>query len=172
MYESFRTRSCVSPRMDRKPAFAVVYTLLSLMISLCLACATRSEAGARCPVIEVSAVADAQTDSSRTGTLNDTTTIAMYRTPLVATGDVTGATASRSNDQWVLTFTVTDDAAKRVHEFSKQHVGTNLALVVDGKVYGTPRIAGAIVGNRYRIEGFNQADAERLATAMSNGCRR
>lgn len=172
MYESCRTRSCVSPRMGRKPAFAVAYTLLSLLISLCLACATRSEAGAPCPAIEVSAVADTQTDSSKTGTLNDTTTIVMSRTPLVATGDITGATASQSNDQWVLNFTVTDDAAKRVHEFSKQHVGTNLALVVDGKVYGTPRIAGAIVGNRYRIEGFNQTDAERLATAISNGCRR
>ena len=172
MYESFRTRSCVSPRMDRKPAFAVVYTLLSLMISLCLACATRSEAGAPCPAIEVSAVADTQTGSSKTGILNDTTTIVTSRTPLVATGDITGATASQTNDQWVLNFTVTDDAAKRVHEFSKQHVGTNLALVVDGKVYGAPRIAGAIVGNRYRMEGFNQADAERLATAISNGCRR
>jgi len=172
MYESFRTRPYVSPGIDRTPAFAVVYTLLSLMISLCLACATRSEAGAPCPAIEVSAVADTQTHSSKTGTLNDTTTIVMSRTPLVATGDITGAAASQTNDQWVLNFTVTDEAAKRVHEFSKQHVGTNLALVVDGKVYGTPRIAGAIVGNRYRIEGFNQADAERLATAISNGCRR
>jgi hypothetical protein len=48
-----------------------------------------------------------------------------------------------------------------------------MALVVDGKAHGgTPRIAAAIVGNRYQIEGFNRADAERLATAMSNGCRR
>jgi preprotein translocase subunit SecD len=171
MYESFRTRSCVSVRMSRKPASAVVYILSSLLISLSLACATRSEAGSPCPAIEVSAVADTQTNSRKTGTLNDTTTIVMSRTPLVATGDITGATASRINDQWALNFTVTDDAAKRVHEFSKQHVGTNLALVVDGKVYGTPRIAGAIVGNRYRIDGFNQADAERLATAISNGCR-
>jgi preprotein translocase subunit SecD len=172
MYESFRTRSCVNPRMARKPAFAVVYTLASLLISVCLACATRSEAGAPCPAIEVSAVADGQTDSSKTGTLNDTAVIVMSRTPLVATSDITGASASKINYQWVLNLTVTDDAAKRVHEFSKQHVGTNLALVVDGKVYGTPRIAGAVVGNRYRIDGFSQADAERLATAISNGCRR
>ena len=173
MYESFRTRFCVSPRMDRKPAFAVVYTLLSLMISLCLACATRSEAGAPCPVIEMSAVADTQTDSSKTVTLNDTTTILMSRTPLVASGDITGAAASQTNDQWVLNFTVTDDAATRVHEFSKQHVGRNLALVVDGKVHGgTPRIAGAITSNSYEIDGFNRADAERLAAAIGNGCRR
>ena len=168
MYESFRTRS----RMDRKPVFAVAYTLLSLSISLCLACATRSEAGAPCPVIEVSAVADSQTNSNKAVPLNDTTTIVMSRTPLVSTRDITGATASQANDRWALEFTVTDDAAKRVHEFSKQHVGTNLALVVDGKVYGTPRIAGAIAGNRYRIDGFNRADAERLAAALSIGCRR
>jgi preprotein translocase subunit SecD len=119
----------------------------------------------------MSGVADTQTDSSKTVTLHDNTTILISRTPLVATGDITGATASETDDQWVLNFTVTDDAAKRVHEFSKQHVGTNLAFVVDGKVHGTPRIAGAISGG-YRIEGFNRADAEGMATAINNGCRR
>jgi preprotein translocase subunit SecD len=172
MYESFRTRSCVSPRVDRKPLFVIVHTLLSMMICLCLACATRHEAGTPCPAIEMSAVADTPTDSSKTVTLNDTTNSLISRTPLVGTGDITGATASQSQDQWVLNFTVTDDAAKRVHEFSKQHVGSNLALVVDGKVYGTPRIASAIVGNGYRIEGFNRGDAERMATALGKGCRR
>ena len=174
MYESFRRRSCVTPRMDRKPRFVTVHTLLSLIICLCLACATTGhEAGAPCPVIEMSGLADTPTDSTKTVTLNDTTTILISRTPLVATSDITGASASQTGDQWELDFTVTDDAAKRVHEFSKQHVGRNMALAVDGKVHGgTPRIAGAIISNRYEIDGFNRADAERLATAISNGCRR
>ncbi len=171
MFESFHLRSCVSPRMDRKPSFVIVHTLLSLMICLCLACATRQEAGAPCPAIEMSAVADAPTDSSKTVTLNDTTKILILRTPLVATGDITSASASQTGDQWVVNFTVTDDAAKRVHDFTQQHVGRNLALVVDGKAHGAPRIGGAIVGG-YRIDGLNRADAERLATAISNGCRR
>jgi preprotein translocase subunit SecD len=158
--------------MDRKPPFVIVRILLSSMICLCLGCAARHETGASCPAIEMSAVADTQTDSSKSVTLNDTMAVLMSRTPLVATGDITGATASQTEDQWVLNFTVTDDAAKRVHEFSKQHVGRNLALVVDGKVHGTPRIAGALTGNGYRIDGFNRADAERLASAISNGCRR
>lgn len=172
MYELFRTRSCVSPRMDLKPPFAIVHTLLSLMMCLCLACATRNEAGTPCPVIEMSVVTDTPTDSSKTVTLNDTTKILMSRTPLVATSDITGATASQADGEWTLNFTVTDDAAKRVHDFTQQHVGRTLALVVDGKVYGTPRIASAIIGNKYRIEGFNRADAERMATAISTGCRR
>ena len=162
----------MSSRMGRKPAFVVVHTLLLLMISLCLACATSQETSVPCPVIEISAVADAPTDSTKTVTLNDTTTILLSRTPLVATGDITAATASQTEDQWVLNFTVTEHAAKRVHDFTKQHVGGNLALVVDGKVHGTPRIASAIAGNGYQIDGFNRADAERLATAISNGCRR
>jgi preprotein translocase subunit SecD len=172
MYESFRTRSCVTPSRDRKPPFVIVHTLLSLMICLSLACANAGrEAGGRCPAIEMSVVADTQTDSTKTVTLNDTATILMARTPLVATGDITGATASLTEDQWVLNFTVTDDAAKRVHEFSKQHVGRNLALVVGGKVYGTPRIAAAIIGNTYQIGGFDQSYAEWMATAINNGCR-
>jgi preprotein translocase subunit SecD len=171
MYASVRTRSCVSPRMTRKPAVVIVHTLLSLMICLCLACTTRRDASAPCPVIEMSALADTQTDSGKTVTLNDTT-ILISRTPLVATGDITSASASQAEDQWVVNVTVTGDAAKRVHDFTQQHVGRHLALVVDGKAHGTPRIASAVVGNSYRIDGLNRADAERLATAISNGCRR
>jgi len=172
MHESFRGRSCARPRLDRKVRFVIVHTLLSIMICLSAACATRHDAGVPCPVVEMSAVADTQTDSTKTVTLNDTATILMSRTPLVATDDITGATASQSGDHWGLDFTVTDDAANRVREFSKQHVGRNLAIAVDGKVHGTPRIVGAITGNRYRIDGVNRADAERLATAINNGCRR
>ena len=172
MYESFRRRSCVNSRMDRKSPFAIAHTLLSLMMCLCLACAARHEAGAPCPAIEMSAVTDTPTDSSKTVALNNTTTILISRTPLVATSDITGATASPADGEWSFNFTVTNDAAKRVHEFTQQHVGRNLALVVDGKVRGTPRIADAITGNGYRIDGLNRADAERLATAISNGCRR
>ena len=172
MYESFRTRFCVSPRMDRKPRFAIVRPVLSLMICLCLACATRKEVGGPCPAIEMSVVVDTQTDSSKTVTLNDTTTILVPRTPMVTTSDIISATASEGEDEWVLNLTVTDAAAKRVHDFTQQHVGSNLALVVDGKVHGTPRISSAISGNKYRIGGFNRADAERMATAISTGCRR
>jgi preprotein translocase subunit SecD len=158
--------------MTRKPAFVILHTLLSLMICLCLACTARRDASAPCPVIEISAVADTQTDSGKTVTLNDTITILISRTPLVATGDITSASASQTEDRWVVNVTVTDDAAKRVHDFTQQHVGRNLALVVDGKAQGTPRIAAAVIGNRYRIDGLNRADAERLATAISDGCRR
>jgi preprotein translocase subunit SecD len=154
MFESFRRQS-----------------LSSLMVCLSLACATTGRDAGRCPAIEMSVVADTQTDSTRSVTLNDTATILISRTSLVATGDVTGATASLTEGEWVLNFTVTDDAAKRVHEATTRNIGRNLALVVDGKVYGTPRIAAAIIGNGYRIGGFDQSHAEWMATAINRGCR-
>lgn len=172
MHESFRRQSCVSPRMDRKPAVVTVQTLLSLLLFLCQACTTLREAGTPCPAVEMSAVEDTQSDSTKAVALNDTTTILTSTTPLVGTGDITGATASQAEAGWVLNFTVTDAAATRVREFTTQNVGRRLALVADGKVKGTPRIAGAIVGNSYQIGDFARADAERLATAFSNGCRR
>ena len=118
MYESFRNRSCVTPRMDRKPPFGIVHTLLSLMICLCLACATTGrEAGAPCPAIEMSAVADTQTDSTKTVTLNDTMTILMSRTPLVATGDITAATYVARSEGYELL---------RPHEPAIVHAGVPL----------------------------------------------
>lgn len=159
MYASIRTRSRVS------------HTLLSLITCLSVACATRHEAGLPCPAIEMGAVADTPTDSTRTVTVSDTTTILMSRTPLAGTADITSATASQTADHWAINFTVTDHAVKRVQDFTRQHVGSNLALVVDGRVRGTPRIASAITGNGYRIDGFERADAERMATAISTGCR-
>lgn len=127
---------------------------------------------AACPAVEVSAVADVQTDSTKVVALNDSTNILLSRTPLVTSGDVTGAKASLTDGQWVLDLDVTDAAAERVQDFSNQHLGRTVAFLVDGKVQRTPRIADPITGKGFLIGGFNQADAERLAAAIRNGCSR
>ena len=172
MFESLRTRSCVKPRTNRRPTLLFRSTLLSLVICLSVACAPRHATGVQCPAIEMSAVADTQTDSTKVVTLDDTTPILVSRSPLVTTADITGATASQTNGAWILYVTVTDDAAERVHEFTEQHVGAELALAVDGKVHGTPLIAAAINGDRYQIDGLDRAGAEQAATAISSGCHR
>jgi preprotein translocase subunit SecD len=134
-------------------------TLLSLMICLSLGCATRQEAAEPCPAIAMRVVANTQADSAGTIAL--------------AAGDITAASASQAGDEWVVNVTVNDEAAKRVQDFTRQHVGSNMAVVVDGKVQGgTARIAGAITGNKYKIDGFTRADAERLAKTLSDGCLR
>ena len=144
-----------------------------LLIFACLGCGTPSDQSAACPAIEVSVVATMQSDSTRPVALDDGTKIPLTRTPLVTSADITGANASLTEGQWVLNVDVTDEAAKRVQDFSKQNVGRTMAFLVDGKVHNTPRILDPITGKGFLIGGaFKQADAERLATAINNGCKR
>jgi preprotein translocase subunit SecD len=64
----------------------------------------------------------------------------LTKTPLVTRADITGANASLTEGQWVLNVDVTDEAAQRIQDFSKQNVGRRMAFLVDGKVHRTPRV--------------------------------
>ena len=146
--------------------------LLSLIMCGCLACGTPTDHNAECPAIEVSAVADIQSDSTRPAALNDGTKLWLTRAPLVTTSDITGASASLTEGQWVLNVDVTDRAAKRIQGFSQRNVGRTLAFLVDGKVHSTPRILDPITGKGFLMGRFDEADAKRMATAINNGCQR
>ena len=147
--------------------------LVLLMMCVCLGCGKAPDQRPACPAIDVSVVATMQSDSTRPVALDDGTKIPLTRTPLVTSADITGANASLTEGQWVLNVDVTDEAAKRVRDFSKQNVGRTMAFLVEGKVHSTPRILDPITGKGFLIGGaFKQADAERLATAIRNGCKR
>jgi preprotein translocase subunit SecD len=171
MAQQLPGRLCVNLRRDRTVTFAVSPNLVLSIMCVCVACDRPPDQSA-CPTIEVSAVTDVQSDSTRSVALNDGTTISLTGTPLVTNADITGANASLTEGQWVLNVGVTDEAARRVQDFSKQNVGRTMAFLVDGKVYRTPRILDPITGKGFLIGRFEQADAERLATALSNGCKR
>jgi preprotein translocase subunit SecD len=165
-------RLCVAARRPRKVPFATLNKLVLLMTCMFLGCRAPADQKAACPAIEVSAVANVQSDSTRPVALDGGTKIPLARTPLVTSADVTGANASLTEGQWVLNLDLTDEAAKRVQVFSRQNVGRTMAFLVDGRVQSTPRIMDPITGKGFLIGGFKQADAERLATAISNGCKR
>jgi preprotein translocase subunit SecD len=165
-------RLCANLRRDRKKPFATSNLLMS-MLCVCLGCGAHSEKSAACPAIEVSAVADAQSDSTRLVVLDDGKSIALTRSPLVTNADITGANASLTDGQWVLNLDVTDEGAKRLQDFTTRNVGRTMAFLVDGKVHSTPRILDPIKGKGFLIGGgFERADAERLATAIDKSCTR
>ena len=151
---------------------AALHTLPLLMICVSLACGAQRARNSACHAVEMSAVADTQSDSTRSVALNDSTTIHLDRTPTVSNADITRADLSQNDGQWTLDVNVTDAAAKRIEEFSSQHVGRTIALLVDGKVRGTPRIMGPIKVKKFQIGGFERVDAERLQAEMRNGCNR
>lgn len=151
---------------------ATLHKLPLSMICVCLACGAHRARDSACPAVEMSAVADTQSDSTRSVALNDSRTIHLDRTPIVSNADITRADVSQTGDQWALEVNVTDAAAKRIEQFSSQHVGRTIALLVDGKVRGTPRIMGPIKVKKFQITGFERAEAERLQAELSNGCQR
>ncbi len=120
----------------------------------------------------MSVVADVQSDSTRPATLADGTTIQVTRTQLITNADITGASASQDGGEYVLKLDMNDAGAKRVQAFSRQNVGRTMALLLDGKVRSTPKIMGQLTGRGLQIGTFDQADAERLAKAINNGCKR
>jgi preprotein translocase subunit SecD len=142
-----------------------------LMMCACLGCTKSPAHRAACPAIEMSAVADEQSDTTRTVAVTDGSKIPLTQTPLVTSADVTGARASLTDGQWVLNVDMTDAAAKRVRDFTRQNVGRTVAFLVEGKVRSTPTIKDPITGKGFLVGGFDQADAQRLATAISNGCK-
>jgi preprotein translocase subunit SecD len=173
MNNQLHGRLCANLRNRRWVPFAVFHNLLLSTICVCLACSTHVEQPVACPAIEFSAVADAQSDSTKPVTLNDGTTVQVSRTPLLMSADITGGSASSTAGEWVVNVDMTGEGAKRLDAFSKQNVGRKMAVLVDGKVHGgTPRVAGPITAKGFQIDGFQRADAEQLATALNAGCKR
>ncbi|MEO7042408.1 MAG: hypothetical protein ABI035_09120, partial [Gemmatimonadaceae bacterium] len=117
MNKQFRSWPSVNLRGDRRP-FAAFYQVGLLIVCVCVGCATHADPSVSCPTIEVSAVANAQTDSTGSAARNDGTNVKLAGTPLVTSADITGVSASPTAGQWTLNVNVTDEAAKRVHDFS------------------------------------------------------
>jgi preprotein translocase subunit SecD len=57
------------------------------------------------------------------------------------------------NQQWVLTLTLTSDDAAAFADWTANHVGERLAMVIDGEVVIAPEIQAAITGGVVQIAG-------------------
>ena len=91
MNEQLPSRLCVSLRRGCGASFAAIRRPMLMIMYVCLGCGTPPDEGVECPAIEVSAVADAPSDSTRPVSLSNGTTIQLNRAPLVTSADVTGA---------------------------------------------------------------------------------
>jgi preprotein translocase subunit SecD len=105
-----------------------------------------------------------------TGTAPVTPTGKVYHT--VMTGAIL-ADARPSRDEigrWQIQFTLTSEGSRLFADYTSQHVGENLAIVLDKKVLSAPRIQSAITGGRGVITGnFTADEARRLADLLKYG---
>ena len=77
----------------------------------------------------------------------------MQEVPVITQTDVTAFTPStdpHSGDTCV-DITLTEKGRRCLEEVSRQNVGNNLGIIIDGRIYSTPVIKGVISGNRVKI---------------------
>jgi preprotein translocase subunit SecD len=94
------------------------------------------------------------------------------RSAVVTGRDLRSATENRNTSnpgQWVVDFTLSADAARRFGPFTQQHIGQQMPIVLDHRVYSAPTINGRI-DDSGMIEGnFSQDSAHDLALVLKAG---
>ncbi len=87
--------------------------------------------------------------------------------PLVTIADFTGANVSLTENQIVLNISLDRDGGGRLRQFSKDHVGTTIAFIVDGDVIKAARILDPIQFDGFLVGPLERPKAEALADAIN-----
>ncbi len=89
----------------------------------------------------------------------------------VMTGDILrNAVATQDRyGQWQIEFTLTGEGSDQFYEYTRQHIGRPMAIVLDGRVLSAPVIRAAIQGNGVITGNFTKEEAESLAIQMRYG---
>ncbi len=128
---------------------------------------TRPPTAPTCPTMEVSVVADKPTDSIRHISSPNGELISLTEKPLLTIDDFTDANVSVTEGQIVLNVSMSNESARRVHEFTADHVGTRIAFLVNGRVINMPKILDPITGKGFLIGPFSRDEARKLADSIN-----
>ena len=140
-------------------------TFLRLM-TLCLALGTVASAAE--PAIEIRRVVPAQTQDAVARPLNGEE-LWLEPTASFDSHDIQSAAAVQSQDQWTVFIAFTPGAAARFGTYSKDHIGSRLALLSRGQILSAPVLREAITGGTLQISGnFTQDAALKLAQAINS----
>ncbi|GAA3386960.1 SecDF P1 head subdomain-containing protein [Cryptosporangium minutisporangium] len=81
-----------------------------------------------------------------------------------------GETDDRGDDRWVLELEFVDRDAAAFEQLTRQSVGKQLALVLDGRVLMAPQVAEPITGNELQISGnFTKYDVDTIFNQLTGG---
>jgi preprotein translocase subunit SecD len=73
------------------------------------------------------------------------------------------------NNQPAVSFTLSNDGARRFGALTETNIGRNLAIVLDNKVFSAPRIDGRITDNGQIFGSFTTQEAQDLALVLRSG---
>lgn len=89
----------------------------------------------------------------------------------VMTGDILRAALETQDQfgQWEIGFELTNDGSDQFYNYTREHIGDQLAIVLDGRVLSAPVIQAAIQDNGVINGSFTRDEAESLAVQMRYG---
>ncbi|GIV79166.1 MAG: protein translocase subunit SecD [Litorilinea sp.] len=89
----------------------------------------------------------------------------------VMTGEILrNAVATQDQfNQWQINFELTGQGSEQFYEYTRQHIGQPLAIVLDGRVLSAPTIQAAIRDSGVITGQFTREEAESLAVQMRYG---
>ena len=146
----------------------------SLLSSGCLCLLLCSQAAAEAPpgnhaLIELRAVRMTPAPGYSLVKSADDTSFYVADAALVSDNDIAAARTDTSTlNGFVLKITLKPGAAARFHEFTKEHVGERLAVLLNGELSGTPpRIVDPISTPMLTLVGLPPREAQRFAAAVA-----
>lgn len=94
--------------------------------------------------------------------------------PVMSNKDVAGAkakvTAMYGEETYVIEVNLTSEGAKKFAQITKDNIGKDLAIVIDGKIIMAPKIQSPILDGKCQIHGrFTKAEAEEMALKINAG---
>ena len=142
--------------------------------SLCTACVHGSQsqtprlglASSACTSIEVVELAPENAITGRLFPTMDQTMVRVSDQSLVTTRDISEARAGTAEGSPVLEIDLREAPAARLREFSAQHVGVNLAFIVNGHVRKVVRLLDPIGGSGFIIDPVTRVEADALAKSL------
>ena len=89
----------------------------------------------------------------------------------VMTGDIlrTAVAAPDQYGRWEISFELTDVGSEQFYAYTRDHIGKQLAIVLDGQVLSAPVINAAIQGRGVITGDFSKEQADSLAIQMRYG---
>jgi preprotein translocase subunit SecD len=83
--------------------------------------------------------------------------------------DAYAAPEEYDDSNYMIDFTLSDSAADRFGRWTATHIGTDLAIILNGHIYSAPRIQGEISGSGQFTGEFKKQEAEDLAILLRSG---
>lgn len=99
----------------------------------------------------------------------------VHKTVLLDQTDLKSATVSTNAQMGTpqIDISFTDQGAQRFATVTRQSIGKQLAIIIDGQVYTAPRIQAEVTGGTAQITGsFSEQEAQNLADKISKALRK